>query len=150
MNKSKHYYTFLTQCVQHRLLTSRKIRCKLKLSTISARRTWNVQISCFNRYQVIKEADIVKSGHLWMAQCKQFTCSVTLHPKGNSPSAYRHFLPVVNYLVWPQFPPGSPEYWSVICFTNSQITLVMHVKAHSAALLCITKDWWNIFSSLFN
>lgn len=33
-----------------------------------------------------------------MAQCKQFTCSVTLHPKGNSPSAYRHFLPVVNYL----------------------------------------------------
>ena len=33
-----------------------------------------------------------------MAQCKQFTCSVTLHPKGNSPSAYRHFLPVVNFL----------------------------------------------------
>lgn len=62
MNKGKHYYTFLTQCVKHRLLTSRKIRCKLKLSTIckaNVKRTDQLF-----RYQVIKEADIVKSGHL--------------------------------------------------------------------------------------
>lgn len=33
-----------------------------------------------------------------MAQCKQFTCSVTSHPKGNSPSDYRHCVPLVNFL----------------------------------------------------
>lgn len=60
MNKSKHYYTFLTQCVQHRLLTSRKIRCKLKLSTISARRTWNVQISCLD-IKLLKKPILLKA-----------------------------------------------------------------------------------------
>lgn len=60
MNKSKHYYTFLTQCVQHRLLTSRKIRCKLKWSTISARRTWNVQISCLD-IKLLKKPILLKA-----------------------------------------------------------------------------------------
>ena len=75
-----------------------------------------------------------------MAQCKQFTCSVTLHPKGNSPSAYRHFLPVVNFLCLTTVPTWLARILTVICFTNTQIALVMHVKAHSAAILCITKD----------
>lgn len=79
-----------------------------------------------------------------MAQCKQFTCSVTSHPKGNSPSDYRHCVPLVNFICLTTVP-----VWLARILIRHLLT-VLHVQAHSATLLCITKDSWNIFSSLFN